>query len=228
MNDDQKRYTIDHLNADPRNPRIIDAPDAENLTMSIRTYGDLSGIVWNRRNGKLVAGHQRTNDFKKTPNPRIEYTQRYDTPNSVGTTARGFIWLEGYDEPFGYREVDWDEDFAIRANLAANRIQGRFDSKKLKTIIADIDPDLRDQTGFLEDEIDALLAEEPETDDDAERPPSQGDRLDVFVDTDQREIIDAAIYNKKANDNRPLTSGAALAEICQAYMSLERNNRGSI
>lgn len=41
------------------NPRKISADQLKNLKKSIEEFGDLSGIVFNRRTGNVVGGHQR-------------------------------------------------------------------------------------------------------------------------------------------------------------------------
>ena len=51
--------TIADLQPHPRNPREISEAALAGLGASIEDFGDLAGIVWNKRNGKLVCGHQR-------------------------------------------------------------------------------------------------------------------------------------------------------------------------
>ena len=43
----------------PRNPRRITDDALAGLRASLRTFGDLSGLVFNRRTGNVVCGHQR-------------------------------------------------------------------------------------------------------------------------------------------------------------------------
>ena len=85
-----------------------------------------------------------------------------------------------------------------------------------------MDPDLRTFTGFLEDEIDALLAEDIHTDDD-EKPENvgSGPSLTIYADQDQQETINAAIYKcRQANKNAgfQVESGKALQQICELYL----------
>jgi ParB-like chromosome segregation protein Spo0J len=51
--------SADDLAPDPVNPREIGDDQRAGLGASLEIFGDLSGIVWNKRNGLLVAGHQR-------------------------------------------------------------------------------------------------------------------------------------------------------------------------
>jgi len=47
------------LRAASYNPREITQEALEGLGHSLEEFGDISGIVWNKRTGHLVAGHQR-------------------------------------------------------------------------------------------------------------------------------------------------------------------------
>jgi hypothetical protein len=48
------------LRPDELNPRQITPEQQERLKKSLAAYGDISGVVFNRRTRKLVGGHQRT------------------------------------------------------------------------------------------------------------------------------------------------------------------------
>lgn len=158
MNDNTK--SLDTLAHSDWNPRIIDKHDFEALKRSMREFGDLSGVVKNIESGTLVGGNQRLEAFKQLPNPKIVIYHRMDDgPNIVGTVANGYIELDN-GERFGYREVSWSLEREKAANVAANRIQGRFDLDALAQLtyeLKEIDPDLLDLTGQTKDEIDSLL-----------------------------------------------------------------------
>lgn len=159
---------LDDLKANPKNPRTIDKHDYAALVVSIKKFGDLSGIVLNVRTGQLVGGHQRTEAFKRMGgSKKIIITQRYQNadgtpqPNAKGTVALGYVDFE--NEHYGYREVDWDANFEFAANIAANRIQGKFDLDLLAQVNYEISQlengaDLLAATGQTEDEINKLLA----------------------------------------------------------------------
>ena len=51
--------TIENLKAFPDNPRAIEEHALAGLGASVQRFGDIAGIVFNRRNEALVAGHQR-------------------------------------------------------------------------------------------------------------------------------------------------------------------------
>lgn len=151
--------TIDDLKGNPSNPRSISKPDFASLKQSIVKFGDLSGVVLNIRTGQLVGGHQRVEAFKAlSADKRIEVTQRYDQATTKGTVAIGYVMLQG--ERYGYREVDWDPTFELAANIAANRIQGQFDTDLLAEVTYQIQqesPELLELTGQTLDEINKLL-----------------------------------------------------------------------
>jgi hypothetical protein len=93
------------------NPREITESALNGLGKSIEEFGDLSGIVFNKRTGNLVAGHQRVRTLK----------EQYGDLE----IKNGKIKLPG-GEVFTVRVVDWEEDKEKLANVSANNpaIQG--------------------------------------------------------------------------------------------------------
>ena len=79
------------------NPRVISKADYAALKNSIGTFGDMSGLVFNRQTGSIVGGHQRANAYKEGGGV-IEITEALDAPNEVGTVARGYVTI-GTDKP---------------------------------------------------------------------------------------------------------------------------------
>lgn len=155
--DDNKK--LDSLKANPKNPRRIHQHDFAALQKSIDTFGDLAGIVYNVRTQQLVGGHQRQQAFNKLGGEnKIVITTRLEQPDDVGTVAYGYIDYKG--RQYGYREVDWDADFELAANIAANRIQGEWDMDLLAEAdfhLFENNPDLLALTGQKDDEISRLL-----------------------------------------------------------------------
>lgn len=129
------------------NPRKITKSELDRLKKALEEFGDLSGIVFNRRTGRLVGGHQRCKVMPQ--DATIEITKTYDIPTRTGTVSEGYIIIDG--ERYTYREVDWDETKEKAANIAANAHGGDWDEEKLHillkelTAIPDFDLDL---TGF--------------------------------------------------------------------------------
>jgi hypothetical protein len=137
-----------------KNPRKISPQKARILKKTMDKYGDISGVTYNNRLGRLVGGHQRCDTLE---NATISYVKQYEKPNEVGTIAIGFIEQNG--ECFFYREVDWDEETHSAAALAANNGAGEWDWLKLKEIVMDLeglDWDM-ELTGFELPDIENML-----------------------------------------------------------------------
>lgn len=108
---------ISDLAADPKNPRKITDDALLGLGASLRSFGDLSGLVFNRKTGHLVAGHQRLKALV-----------------SAGAKSwkiegdRGIVVHPKTGEKFPVRIVEWDEVTERAANLTANNpeIAGEF------------------------------------------------------------------------------------------------------
>jgi hypothetical protein len=82
------------------NPREISEKSFEGLKCSIEEFGDLSGIVFNKRTGNLVAGHQRVKAIQ----------DKYgDLKISFANDVNGIIVTPDSKE-FFVRFVDWEED----------------------------------------------------------------------------------------------------------------------
>ena len=119
------------------NPRDIDEAAVEALQKSIERFGDLSGIVFNRRNEALVCGHQRIARIHAIAHNRGE-TATVDLSNSdVGYVRVG-------EDSFALRIVDWDDATHAAACVAANSdmLQGTFDVVKAVDLIATLNDDM--------------------------------------------------------------------------------------
>jgi len=149
---------VKDLKPNPRNPRKISDDQKRHLKKSLEKYGDLGGIVFNRRRQTLCGGHQRTAVLPPTTAITIE--KQYDSPTKTGTVAEGYIEING--ERFRYREVDWDQTTEESANLAANKLGGEWDYPLLTDVLIDLKDagvDVED-LGFVKKELDALLGDE--------------------------------------------------------------------
>jgi DNA modification methylase len=131
------------LSPAPYNPRRISDEAAAGLARSLDEFGDISGITFNRRTGRLVTGHQRVDQLRARHGD-------LEVKRGVIRTPDG--------ETFRVRFVDWDEATEKAANLAANNphIGGEWDDgiEALLREVGDISPDL-----FGDLNLDALLAE---------------------------------------------------------------------
>ena len=114
------------------NPRKISDKKLGMLDKAMREFGDLSGVVFNRKTGNLVGGHQRI----KNLDPEWAVVKK-PFKDDLGTVAQGHI-----ETPFGqwvYREVEWVKKKEAAANVAANKHGGEFDFPKLTDILIELD-----------------------------------------------------------------------------------------
>lgn len=146
---------ISDLKAAGYNPRQISAKQLARLKKSLDEFGDLSGIIFNRRTGNIIGGHQRIKVMP--PDALIEKIDLVD-PSRAGTVAEGRITIDG--ESYVYREVDWPLEREKMANVAANKHAGEWDDEKLTALLKELtqlpDFDL-DLIGFSNSELEALL-----------------------------------------------------------------------
>ena len=138
--------SLTDLAADAANPRQISDESAEGLRKSISRFGDLSGIVWNKRTGELIAGHQRVSQI------RAEYgTELAIEPINE---AAGIFGIRVSDEQyFPVRVVDWSPAMQRAANVAANnpKLQGKF-TAELATYLLTVEAELAEEMpGVLDD-----------------------------------------------------------------------------
>lgn len=128
----------------PYNPRKITDEEFKGLKHSINSFGDISGITFNKRTGNLVTGHHRykaiTEKFGELEFDHI-FGDRYRVTSGKTDT--------GYE----VRVVDWEDSKEIAANIAANShtIAGSFDPEALSTLMQEVKintPDVYHQINF--------------------------------------------------------------------------------
>lgn len=133
---------VTELNAAPYNPRVTLEPgmlEWEKIKHSIEEFGNVEPIVWNKRTGNVVGGHQRLSVLK---------SMGYETvPCSV---------------------VDLDENEEKLLNLALNKIKGQWDYDKLEDILRGFDYEVATASGFSAEEIAVILANNEDLLDDDE------------------------------------------------------------
>jgi len=110
---------IDLKDAD-YNPRVISEEALKGLEFSLDTFGDISGIVYNRKTGNIVCGHQRKKALIAKYGSDLQVIVSEDSDE-------GHILLPT-GEKFKVRFVDWDIEKERAANIVANTptIQGQF------------------------------------------------------------------------------------------------------
>lgn len=139
------------------NPRKITGQQRAALEKSIHEFGDLSGIILNKKTNTLIGGHQRISVIKQHP------TKVVTTPvkDEFGTVAMGHIAVKTDDGTFNVplRVVNWDLRREKLANIAANNHGGEFDNQKLGKLLAELNTEQFDieTTGFSLHEVNNLV-----------------------------------------------------------------------
>jgi len=121
------------LNPAPYNPRKDlrpGDPEYENLRRAIDEFGYVEPIVWNKRTGNIVGGHQRFKVLRDLGYAEVECVV-----------------------------LDIDELREKALNVALNKINGAWDETKLAELLGDLDASDFDVTltGFDMDEIATLM-----------------------------------------------------------------------
>ena len=129
-----KKIRVSEINPAPYNPRKDLRPgdaEYEELKRSIESFGYVDPIIWNRRTGNLVGGHQRLK-----------------------------ILIEQGAEEVEASIVDFPLEKEKTLNLALNKIQGGWDEDKLAVLLDELSkmPDFDvGLTGFSLPEISEIL-----------------------------------------------------------------------
>jgi len=148
-----RRVPVENINPAEYNPRKDlkpGDPEYEKLKRSMQEFGYVEPIVWNKRTGNIVGGHQ-----------------RYKVLLDMGMSEVDCV------------VVDLDETKEKALNLALNKIQGDWDYLKLKDILQELDTGAFDLelTGFDMEEIEDLVAQfhvpEEIIEDEAPEPPEE-------------------------------------------------------
>ena len=136
---------IDLKDAD-YNPRLISEEALKGLEFSLDTFGDISGIVYNRKTGNIVCGHQRKRALIAKYGNDLKVIVSEDSDEGYILTPTG--------EKFKVRFVDWDIEKERAANIVANTptIQGQFttDVQDLLQQIQIDTPDVFEETRLFD------------------------------------------------------------------------------
>ena len=151
------------LNPHERNPNSMTDADKAMLAKSLAEHGDLSGIVWNRANGKLVGGHQRIDVLRRLGSGSVPVAidRELPKPTAQGTVGWGHIEFAG--ESYPVRVVEWPEPRHQAAMIAANRF-GRIgvdDMATIKDLLQELDDGSLDMelTGYSAAAIEELMTQ---------------------------------------------------------------------
>jgi len=130
-----KRIPLKQINPAKYNPRKDlkpGDPEYEKLKKSMETFGYVEPIVWNKRTGQIVGGHQRFKVLQHQGETEIECVV-----------------------------VDLDEQREKALNIALNKVSGERDLPKLADLISELDDGIFDVsiTGFDAAEIEHLFSQ---------------------------------------------------------------------
>lgn len=120
---------IEDLKDSNYNPRTITDESLKSLKFSMEEFGDLSGIVFNKATGNLVAGHQRLRGLKEKFGKKLRMVKQKDAERPQAIITPG-------GDRFPVRVVEWDLRKEKAANLAANNphLQGNFTGEVIELI----------------------------------------------------------------------------------------------
>ncbi len=130
---------ISLLNPAPYNPRVDlkpTDPEYQHIKNSLDDFGYLDPIVWNKRTGNIVSGHQ-----------------RYKILKEQGATELLCV------------VVDFDEEKEKACNLAMNKAVGLWDDKKLEELLSEMQGTEWDLSDFGFDSLNEALKEEKDLSD---------------------------------------------------------------
>lgn len=139
----QRTIKVSDLVPNPKNPRIDLRPGMpmyEKLKDSMENFGYLDPIIWNKRTGMIVSGHQRFQVMKDIAEAKGEPLDTVDV-----------------------MEVDMPENKQDSFMVAVNKITGLWDMEKLESLFRELSEEDLTHTGYDEFEIQALISDvEPE------------------------------------------------------------------
>lgn len=135
--------TLNDLKEAEYNPRRITPEGMDGLKASIRTMGDISGICFNKKTGRVFAGHQRLKALKEEYGDTLRIEGKENAPVIV-CPARPAQGNRSATPEFRFdiRVVEWEPDLERLANVSANNphIQGTWDDK-LEDVLGQIGND---------------------------------------------------------------------------------------
>ena len=158
---------INQLVPNPKNPRVDLRPGMpiyQKLKESLIHHDYVEPIIWNKRTGYIVSGHQRLQVMKDIAEEDGEILDALDVI-----------------------VVDMPENRADTLMVAINKITGIWDEDKLKTLFQELNESDYTYTGYEDFEIDKLLNEDTSVPDDVQ----DSDTISTLDDMDDAKTKDA-------------------------------------
>lgn len=119
----------------PYNPRYIDDEARKRLKQGLKNFGLVSTLVWNRRTGNLVSGHQRLSIMDE-----LEKTQDYELQVSI-------------------IDIPKKEEMELNVQMNNTSMMGEFDIDGL-VMMAEDGADVS-MMGFSESDVDIMFGDSP-------------------------------------------------------------------
>ena len=160
------------------NPRIIDESNQKKLIKAIRENGLIEPLVWNKRDGVLVGGHQRL-----TAADKIYRKKDYEVPVAI---------------------IDVDEKTEKKLNVQLNNpsMQGDWDLDELAKLSDDVS---FEDMGFNKSDIDFMFDGELDFDGKEKedlQPSKKETPYDDEVEDEKDKLAGLAEFNEKKADFR--------------------------
>ena len=170
--------TRDKIKTADYNPRLIDEDNLKKLTKGIREHGLVTPLVWNKRTGILVSGHQRL------------------------AAADKIYRKKDYEVPVAIIDVDEKEEKTLNVQLNNPSMQGSWDLGALADLNADgIN---WDDMGFNKADIDFMYDGEVDFDGDSDDEQSTISKRDTPFDEEVEDEKDKLADMSELNDEDDL------------------------
>ena len=196
------KIRLDELDVAHYNPRVTLKPGSAEFVQlrdSMNRFGVVQPIVVNKRNNRIVGGHQRAS-----------------------------VMIHDGMEEADCVLVDLSDTEEKALNLALNKVSGHWDEEKLGLLLKDLimnDEEILDFTGFTDEEVqlyieeEELVLEDEEEDDDGDELELKAEtvKMNFDVTVEQREVITEAL--KTIKPDKKMKNGEALFLLAQNYLS---------
>lgn len=182
------------------NPRVIDENNQKKLIKAIKENGLIEPLVWNKRTGVLVGGHQRLTAMDK-----INRSKDYDVPVAI---------------------IDVDETTEKKLNIQLNNpsMQGTWDLDELIDLSVDVP---FSDMGFDKDDIDFMFDGEIDFDGGfkEESKPLKETPYNEEVEDEKDKLVELAKFNKKKLEFRKQDNNDTLIQFYTKVVFKDNDQR---
>lgn len=203
---DYERHVLCDLVPADYNPREISESELGGLDATVTKYGLVQPIVWNRRTGNIVGGHQ-----------RLKVLLRHDVEEAIIAVV----------------DLSLEHEKALNIALNNPATQGQF-TDGLQSLLREVQND--DAELFTDLHLDKLLDDMPNDTDWADalgmdKADPEVRQRTFTLSHEQLEVVERAI--KTIRDNGDVAedpenanaNGCAIASVCAKYLEWDEQNR---